>query len=123
MVPTDESEQRFYFGSAPRPWEILIGWLLGLFALPFLILTFAILHRFILRSGWSRIPLFQRLDDLSWAAGSLILGLLLASLAFQLVTGRSLRQDGGLFSPGALRTWGMILALLPFVLLVLHALV
>src|SRR5262245_28188384 len=105
---------------APRFYEIVAGCVLAGFALLPFLLPLAIFDRFISRPGWSHLPLSQRIDDLTWAGGGLALGLMLMLLAVRMILGKSPRRDGGLFSPAFLRICGVVLAVMPFVLLLVR---
>src|SRR5215471_1387685 len=115
MVSSERTEQML--APAPRSYEVGVGWVLAGFALLILLLPVAVYQRFLSQRGWPHLPRSQRIDDLTWAGGGLVLGLLLMTLAIQLILGWTPRRDGGLFSPGVLRLCGLALAVMPFALL------
>jgi len=60
-----------------------------------------------------------REKSLDWSVSGIeaLIGVALLGLAINLLRGASRRSDGGLFSPTALRTWGVLFALFPLVLI------
>ncbi len=60
----------------------------------------------------------KTLDRVTMTVEALI-ALALIALAFDLLRGESRRRDGGLFAPAALRFWGVVFVVLPFLLLLL----
>jgi hypothetical protein len=87
---------------------------LPLFALAFL-LFFPVSQYLRFQAYYGRNVREKALD---WAVSGaeLFLASLLIGLAVILARGVSRRADGGLFSPNALRTWGVVFAVMPVVL-------
>jgi hypothetical protein len=106
-------------GNSPRFVERVGALLLS--AIAALLLYDFVLHRwFYLRfHQYYRSTPESRLYDWAKAISELVIGLWLIALAVDLMRGVSHRRDHGLFSPAALRIWGVAFVLAPLAVILL----
>jgi hypothetical protein len=103
--------------NSPRRLEVTCALLLGTLAL--MLFYDLALHRWLyfMYHQYYRSTPASRVYDWTVAGCEILIGVWLAGLAIDLARGASRRGDRRLFSPAALRIWGVVFALAPFGLL------
>lgn len=103
--------------SSPRRVEMAAAFLLGVLA-AMLFYDLVLRRWFYFRfHQYYRSTPESRAYDWTVACCEILVGAWLVGLALNLARGASRRKDQGLFSPAALRVWGVLFALIPFGLL------
>jgi len=106
---------------SPRALEITCALFLGGLAL--MVLYDFAMHRwfYFMFHQYYRTTPESRAYDWTLACGEVLLGCWSGGLAIDLLRGTSRRRDHGLFSPMALRVWGVLFALAPVVLVAISS--